>query len=125
MITETVKSRFQDEFAELRDRFEVIDLALEEVVESQAGNIWNPGTYVFCGKDEVIRIGRSFTNSKKRALEHIRDNTGGTMAALPDNENARLLLFNVKNDEDRHWVAALEVFFEDTLDAKIPAGRRG
>jgi len=47
------------------------------------------------------------------------------MTALKGDEGTRLLLFNVKESEDKHWIAALEVFFEEQLSPEVKSGRLG
>lgn len=82
--------------------------------------------YIFFGiRRGVIRVGRSFDNSRKRALQHLRENTGGVMAELENDHNSRLILFNVKSSDDYFWVAALEVLLEKKLNPEVPAGRQG
>jgi len=126
MDTTEVKNLFEMEFGTLRYKFEIYDLPLVEAEHSQAPYIWKPGVYVFWHPARaVIKVGRHFINSRKRAFEHLQDNTGGTMAALRNDREARLLLFNVKEPRDKHWVAALEVFFEEQLSPEIESGRLG
>ncbi len=47
------------------------------------------------------------------------------MTTLKNDEGMRLLLFNVKKSEDKHWVAALEVYFEEQLSPEVKSGRLG
>ena len=120
MTPADVKSLFADEFGSIKDKFEVYDLPLAEVADSQAEHVWKPGVYVFwTPSHNVIRVGRALDNARKRALMHLPADTGREMAALVDDADARLLLFNVKDERDRHWVAAIEVFFEQHLSPKI------
>ena len=124
-ITE-VKYLFEKEFWAHRNKFEVYDLPLAKAENSHEQHIWKPGVYVFWHPTRgVIKVGRHFTNSRKRAFEHLRDNTGGVMTALKGDEGTRLLLFNVKESEDKHWIAALEVFFEEQLSPEVKSGRLG
>ncbi|MGB4000332.1 MAG: hypothetical protein WBM23_10590 [Desulfomonilia bacterium] len=124
-ITE-VKYLFEKEFGVHRNKFEIYDLPLAEAENSREQHIWKPGVYVFWHPTRgVIKVGRHFTNSRKRAFEHLRDNTGGVMTALRDDQGTRLLLFNVKESEDKHWVAALEVYFEEQLSPEVKSGRLG
>ncbi len=109
-----------------RNKFEIYDLSLAETENSQEQHIWKPGVYVFWHPVRgVIKVGRHFTNARKRAFEHLRDNTGGVMTTLKNDEGMRLLLFNVKKSEDKHWVAALEVYFEEQLSPEVKSGRLG
>lgn len=120
-----IKKLFASEFGTIRDKFEIYDLPLTEAEHSQASHIWKPGVYVFWHPRAVIKVGRNFTNSRKRAFEHLRDNTGGKMNQLRNDKEARLLLFNVKEPKDKHWVAALEVFLEEQLSPEIKSERLG
>lgn len=124
--TQKVIELFQKEFISIADRFFVYDLPLDEATNLQAEHIWKPGVYVFWHpKRGVIKVGRHLTNSRKRALEHIRDDTGGAMKELDKDAETRLLLFNVMKPEEFHWVAALEIFFEVNLNPEISSGRLG
>ena len=121
-----VKCLFEKEFETLRNKFRVIDLSIIEAEKSQELHLCMPGVYVFWHSIRgVIKVGRHFTNTRKRAFEHLRDNTGGVMTALKSDEDTRLLLFNVKELKDKHWIAALEVYFEGHLSPEIKAGRIG
>lgn len=123
-----IKALFEDQFRACRSRFEVYDLPLAEAENSNHPHIWKPGVYMFWHPVRgVIKVGRHFTNSRKRAFEHLREdvNTGGTMAALRGMQETRLLLFNLKEMADIHWAAALEIFFERKLEPEIRAGRLG
>ncbi|ELR71720.1 hypothetical protein C900_02305 [Fulvivirga imtechensis AK7] len=40
-------------------------------------------------------------------------------------DDKSILLFNVKNKEDRHWLLALEAYFETRFNPLIKAGRIG
>ncbi len=126
MQREDVINIFKSEFNPILEKFIVIDVSVSEASDSTAEHIWKPGVYVFWHPQMgVIRVGRSFDNSRKRALQHIPSNTGGVMASLASDFDARLILFNVKKAEDYFWVAALEVYLEKKLKPKIPAGRQG
>lgn len=117
---------FEKEFWAHLKKFEKYDLPLTEAENSHEQHIWKPGVYVFWHPLRgVIKVGRSFANSRKRAFEHIRENTGGVMAALKNDEETRLLLFNVKELGDKHWIASLEVYFEEQLSPEIKSGKLG
>ena len=125
MKIEQVKASFESEFSPVLEKFAVYDITLDQVKNFTADFIWRPGVYVFWNESEgVIKVGCHLTNSFKRALEHIRDNTGG-MQELDGDLYTHLLLFNVKLEKDRYWVAALEIFFELELKPKISSGRLG
>lgn len=124
-ITEILKL-FEDEFGKIFTQFKFFDLSVKEARESNESFIWHPGVYVWWHpKLGVIKVGRHLTNSRKRALEHAKDDTAGKMRKLSEDPLTRILLFNVKNAEKKHWVAALEVFFESNLDPMIQSKRMG
>jgi hypothetical protein len=121
---------FNKEFSTIKGRFSIIDVSVSDAGNSKIENIWNPGVYVFFHPQRgVIRVGRSFDNARKRALQHIRDNTGGVMADLLTDPEASLILFSVNNKEDYFWAASLEVYLEKELLKmellEIPSGRQG
>ncbi|MGH8397696.1 MAG: hypothetical protein ACRETA_05570 [Gammaproteobacteria bacterium] len=126
MNRDQIQALFKAEFASLALRFAVYDLPLGMADSATEDYISMPGVYVFWhSKRGVIKVGRSLTNSRKRALEHILANTGGSMSALKGDVEARLLLFNLRNTEDSYWAAALEIFFEDKLKPEIRSRRTG
>lgn len=117
---------FQKEFSSILEKFEIYNLNIFEAKQSKADHIWKPGCYVYWSPNKgPIKVGRSLSNSRKRALEHIRDNTGGIMKSLEDESDAKLLLFNVKDEKNNHWVAAVEIFMELKLKPWIPSKRLG
>lgn len=117
---------FNKEFSAIKDRFSIIDVSVSDAGNSKIENIWNPGVYVFFHPQRgVIRVGRSFDNARKRALQHIPANTGGIMAELLTDPEARLILFSVNNKEDYFWAASLEVYLEKQVSPEIPSGRQG
>ena len=110
----------------MRDKFVINDILVSEASNSTREHIWKPGVYVFWHPSRgVIRVGRSFDNARKRALQHISANTGGVMSRLDSDPDARLILFSVKSPEDRFWIAALEVLFELRTSPEVKAGRLG
>lgn len=130
LTTVQVKKAFEEEFAEIRHKFEVLELPVSEASTCSEPYVANPGVYIFWHSERgVIKVGRHLTNSRKRALEHIKENTGGTMAELRDDQRAKLMLFNLKDSKSKHWAAALEIFFEVYLSEigalEIKAGRLG
>ena len=123
MKIEEIKQIFQDEFAPVFSKFEIIAFPI-----TQANNFHEstdrPGVYVYWKEDKVIKVGRHLVNARKRALEHIRDNTGGEMASLRNDLNCWLILFTVDQNE-YHWAATPEMFLEMKLNPKIKSGRLG
>jgi len=123
---ERVKYLFHREFGSIASRFKLFNLGLGEARDSKDPEITKPGVYVFWSpSSNVIKVGRHLVNSRKRAFEHIRDNTGAEMGKLEEDDNARLFLLNIQYDEDLHWVAALEIFFERELRPSIRSKRLG
>lgn len=124
---EDVIAIFESEFSSIMGKFAVYDITLEQVADFWAPYLYKPGVYVFWSEtDGVIKVGRHLTNSIKRAQEHIRDDTNKIMKQLDGDPNIHLLLFNVKIFENRHWVAAVEIFLELNLKPiKIPSNRIG
>jgi len=131
MLEKTTIELFESEFGSLTSHFKRFDFTECEARKSQEDKVWHPGVYVWYSESQgIIRVGKSFTNSRKRALEHIRDNTGGVMQRLEERGELRLQLFNLKEFDSTdapklHWVAALEVLFEHQLKIHIPSKRIG
>ena len=123
--SERICAEVSKEFGPIYEQFRVINLTLDEALVADEEFIWHPGAYVFWNSAEVIKVGRHFTNARKRALEHIRVDTGGRMKALDADPNTNLLLLVVKNPDKLHWVAALEVFLETSLKPSIASKRLG
>jgi len=120
-----IASKFTGEFGSITDRFVIKVLSASEAVLSKDPEVVLGGVYVWLVKDRVIKVGRHLENTRKRALEHIRANTGGEMAALEANPDATLILFNLPNPDDLHWAFALEDYFERVLHPKVSSKRRG
>ena len=127
---EEVIEIFNKEFVCIKDKFKIYDvlkgekLNEENILNSYPDDeyIWKPGVYVFCCNENVYRVGRHLTNSRKRAMQHIADYTKYLDCSIRDLENkegVELLLFNVISENDNHWVAAVEIFFERTLNPII------
>lgn len=123
--SEEITKIFLAEFNHLKDKFTIIDLPVADAKESKTPFIWHPGVYIFLHPQKgVIKIGRHLTNYRKRALEHLTDNTKNEkyeMTSLKDDTSARLLLFNLINPEDKHWAAAVEIYLENKLNLLIPS----
>jgi len=106
-----VKAIFSKEFSLLEDKFNLLVLDIDDALDNSTNEVNRPGVYVFWRpKDGVIKVGKSQSNSKKRALEHIRDNTHNAdinMSSLPDEKEVKLLLFNIIDDKDLHWILSL------------------
>ena len=133
MDREEIIKHFEEEFSFLGSEFSIIDTRLAEAGteydnDSEKKYIHHPGVYVFWSKGKVWKVGRSFYNSRKRALEHLSAGTakdGYELNSLEQDKEARILLFNLKDREKFHWAAALEVYFEKKLEPLIKSDRQG
>lgn len=123
-----IENVFRQEFASIETKFHIIDLPVASLLVSKDEFICNPGVYVFYRGEEVIKVGRNFTNCRKRAWQHIRDNTKVEqleMKNLQFDPLAQVLLINLKDIKDFHWSAAVEVFLEVNLKPLIRSKRLG
>jgi hypothetical protein len=113
------------EFGAIAEEFLWHTLSIDEARRSTDSEITRPGVYVFLRDGQPIKIGRHLQNSRKRALEHIRDDTGGQMASLEAGPNATLILINARDPSKLHWICALEVFLEGELKPAVRSKRTG
>jgi len=127
---------FRKEFGIIECKFKVINvlngkpLNKENILDAKDKDdlIWHPGVYVFFGNKTVWKVGRHLTNSRMRATQHISANTQTKNHKIRDLENisdAEIILFNVINKNDKHWIAAIEIFLEQELKPLIPSKRTG
>ena len=126
-IKESIIEVFTEEFNSISDRISIIKIEKNDTKELPAES-YRPGTYVFWNGDKVIKVGRSLANSKKRALQHIQDNTRNAefeMRSLREKDNWGIILFNTPDIADMHWVAAIEIYLEKSLNPLIKSGRIG
>lgn len=127
-LEETI-SLFEREFGFVKDRFIVHNIPLHEAQKNRELPVNSPGVYIHWRADlGVIKVGKSQSNSKKRALEHIQANTKNSnfeMSALETDQDARLILFNILDSTDIHWLLSLEAFMDWNCDPLIPSGRVG
>jgi hypothetical protein len=114
---------FKTEFSALIERFDYIDLAGVAIRESQDPRIARAGVYIFYKDGEVLKVGKSLSNARRRALEDFRDNTGKIMKNLDGDSGLHLLLFTVDKRENEHWIIVLEDFFEWKLELKFRSGK--
>ena len=91
-ITVEIERVFEREFGPVAGKVDRLLLSYDQAVKSQDQRIARPGIYVWLKGNQVIKVGRSFTNACKRALEHIRDNTEGTMKEMEGNPGAFWML---------------------------------
>lgn len=126
---DAVNSAFKEEFGHTSDRFSIVHLKIAEAMTTADPIANRPGAYLFWHPQySVVMVGKHQANSKMRALQHIRDNTKNETVALGTLKNdpeLDLYLFNVANDRDKHWVLALEAFFEWNIKPVIRAHRMG
>tara|TARA_R110000765_G_scaffold194259_3_gene299876 strand:+ start:4286 stop:4672 length:387 start_codon:yes stop_codon:yes gene_type:complete len=128
MTLQEIEHEFYNEFGSISDKFIIIAENLLNLASSDKKYIYHPGVYVFYFEDKVIKVGRHLTNSRKRALEHIRDNTRNEyfeMKSLKENKKAKVLLFNLIDPNDYHWSASVEMFLEKKLEPVIKSKRLG
>lgn len=124
-----VISLFECEFGFVKERFVVRNISLHEAKTNQETSVNSPGIYVHWLNDlGVIKVGKSQSNSKKRALEHIKDNTKNNdfeMRLLDTDKGARLILFNILDKTNVHWLLSLEAFMDWNSNPVIQSDRIG
>ena len=138
MIKDQVISAFKEEFPFLDNKVEIMDLLSNNgkmdndrirflKLPSDSNNIiWHPGVYVFIGNNSVYRVGVSMTNSRARVMQHLEACTKANDYCIWDIDpfpDRSILLFNVKNTNDYHWLKALEVYLEKKFNPLIPSMR--
>ena len=107
---------FKTEFSALIEKFDYMDLDGVAIRESQDPRIDRAGVYIFYRDGKVLKIGKSLSNARMRALEHFRDDTGKIMKELDGDSELHLLLFTVDKRENEPWVIVLEDLFEWKLE---------
>ena len=129
MNIDQVIQKFETEFGMKAGCFSILELSVEEANVTIDPRANRPGVYAYWHpKYDVVLVGKSQSNSKKRALQHISDNSRNEVVAmsdLADDPGLRLLLFNVTEEKSKHWVLALEAFFEWNIEPTIKAWRIG
>jgi hypothetical protein len=140
MIKQDVILAFQDEFHFVQNKFEILDLLSNnssmnyetiqnlKLPRNDYNIVWHPGVYAFIGNNEVYRVGVSMRNSRARVMEHLAACTSQNGCSIWDinkYDDKSILLFNIKEGKDRHWLLALEVFFEEKFNPRIRSGRIG
>lgn len=125
-IPNEIQEVFDTEYSRLKNRFIIRRLSVEAAWDNSEVEINRPGVYVFWSGEEVIKVGKSQSNSKSRACEHLdpKKSSDSDMIALGHRET-ELILFNVKNDKDIHWILGLEYYFEKHLNPRIYSSRNG
>lgn len=93
-IPEVIKI-FRSEFSALSAKFAIHDLTLDTASGTRDADVDRPGVYVYWKADlGVIKVGKSQSNARARALQHIRDNT----------KNDRLQMSGLANDSSCHLI---------------------
>ena len=124
-VVHLVWRTFEREFAPVSHKFDfvVID-GVKAARESKDYRVTRPGVYVWADEERVVKVGRHLVNARKRALEHVSDDTGGKMARLEIVSGVKLILLTVHPD-DWHWAGTVEMYMERMLDPDIRSGRTG
>lgn len=120
----SVRRAFEREFWPVAGKFDHLVLAAGKWRDHSLNVAARPGVYVWFDGDRerIIKVGMSLVNARARALNHLRDDTGGAMAALADQPLARMVLFTL-DEADKHWATALEIYLERVLDPEIKSER--
>ena len=91
-----------------------------------------PGVYVLVHEDQgYIKVGKSQSNASKRALEHfnksitVKEYVDLGMWGLRQSERMYMLIFAFQNQEEMHWILALENYLERKLKPIIRSKRNG
>ena len=139
-IKEQIIDAFELEFEFIKDKFEIIDLLSNnspmdyETVEclklptDDYNIVWHPGVYMFIGNKSLYRVGVSMHNSRARVMQHLdacTEKDGFCVWDIDNFPDKSIVLFNIKNKLDKHWLLAVEAFFEMKFEPKIKAGRIG
>lgn len=140
MIKDEILQAFDSEFGFIKEKFEIMDLLSNNIpmedypirnlaLPSENFNIvWYPGVYMFIGNNLLYRVGVSMRNSRARVLEHLNVGTskgGHSILDIDKFDDKSILLINVKDKKDRHWLLSIELFFEERFNPLIKAGRKG
>ena len=124
-VVHRVWRTFEREFALVMHKFDFVVVNGVEAAETSSDyRVTRPGVYVWVEGERVVKVGRHLVNARKRALEHIRDDTAGQMARLRSAAGVKLVLLTVDPD-DWHWAGTAEMYMERRLDPSIPSGRAG
>lgn len=153
LSTENIIGVFQKEFAFLQDKFLIIKAHTNEDIKFMNCDIWindhweskivdtdfenesiaKPGVYVIWkdfkdnNRSNVIKVGRHLENSRFRAFQHLKATYPSyeDMKSLKQDNEARILLFNLKESNNKYWAAALEIYLELSLQPIVKANRLG
>ncbi|MEH6538082.1 MAG: hypothetical protein V7719_16900 [Psychroserpens sp.] len=140
MTKDEILGVFHDEFDFISDKFELIDLLENgskmdyDIIQylklpSDENNIvWHPGVYIFFGNANIYRVGVSMHNSRGRVMQHLKAETsknGYSIWDIDKYDDKSILLLNVKEKKNNHWLLAIEAYLEKELKPLIPSGRIG
>lgn len=121
-IREQIIDAFELEFEFIKDKFEIIDLLSNnspmdyETIEylklptDDYNIVWHPGVYTFIGNNSLYRVGVSMHNSRARVMQHLDACTAKNGFCVWDIDNfpdKSIVLFNIKNKTDKHWLATI------------------
>ncbi len=124
-----IQNAFLQEFDCIKNKFNILPMTIIEAYESKDLNVAMPGVYVFWRNKEIIKVGRHFVNSRKRAIQHVTDNTKNEVFQMASLKNSTadcgIILINCKDPKDSHWVAAIEIYMERELNSVIKSKRTG
>jgi len=119
----------EKEFENKFQLFKKYTFSVSKAQKKGIKEIEKPGVYVYCKAGKIIKIGKSNSNARKRANEHIVENTTSKdgkleMKYLLSDNEAIILFLIVEDDSKIHWIIALEDYLEHNFKAKIPSIRR-
>jgi hypothetical protein len=121
--SDELRSIVDREFGAHSKRFKPVEMLLIDALAIPTPRVGR-GVYVHLCRRGVVRVGKSSSRDAcSRAIEHVRDDTGGQMACLRDDPSAKLMFF-VADSKDEHWIVALETYLERELAPLVPARRR-
>jgi hypothetical protein len=139
-IKEEILSAFKSEFSFIEDKFEILDLLgnneaidydtieMLKLPSDDYNIVWHPGVYMFLGNDSVYRVGVSMNNSRYRVMQHLEAGTSANGFCVWDIDkyaDKSILLINVKERVNRHWLLAIEAYLEFKFEPHIKAKRVG
>ena len=127
----TILKLVANEFAVKAKHFAVREFAMNELHGVEFDKTKDAGVYVFWHqKHGFVKVGKSQSNASKRAMEHIRDNTttkdgAVQMRDLKGDAGCKLIILNIDEHTNMHWLLALENFLERELKPCIRSVRNG
>lgn len=124
-----IEEHVKNEFKNLFNEFEIHEYKIKTAEKKGDPKIERPGVYIYWKDQHVIKVGKSNDNARKRACQHLTDNTKSQdgsieMKDLANDLNAKILFYILKNTNKIHWLIALEDYLEHSMDIKIKSLRR-